>query len=88
MLLGPSMPHGRAKVVVEGWVSRMRRRIRERTRMRGRARVAVGDGRGSSNSRRVQVSAWSWRWSGSARLPELGRLLSPSRTIEGDAMSG
>lgn len=56
--LGPSMPHGRAKVEVEGWVSRMRRRIRERTRMRGRARVAVGDGRGSS-SRKVQVSAWS-----------------------------
>lgn len=81
------MPHGRAKVVVEGWVSRMRRRIRERTRMRGRARVAVGDGRGSS-SRKVQVSAWSWRWIGSARLPELGRLLSPSKTVEGDDMSG
>lgn len=56
VLLGPSMPHGRAKVLIEGWMSRIRRRIMGRGRARVTSSANVVDGRNSS-SRRVQVSA-------------------------------
>lgn len=64
ILLGPSMPHGVAKVTVEGWMTRVGRTVVRRARMwpwttsrRASGGVSgVSEGSGGSSRRRVHVS--------------------------------